>query len=220
MLTLRMDKAEALKQLDETITVAERASEPGSEFRRDTADEIKALTLCVSTVERLAPAGSNYRAQTALAVAGKGYTLRYWLSHVLGTTRGLRSDIDAGYLTTIEEEAHADVFADLSEMSDHLVGSSMLLPAAVVSGAALEAHLRAMASKAGIATSSGGKPKRAGKLNDDLKAKGVYKNADHKQVIAWQGIRNDAAHGHGQPAKSQVQNMTQGIRDFIALHPA
>jgi hypothetical protein len=77
-----------------------------------------------------------------------------------------------------------------------------------------------MASKGGIATSSGGKPKRAGKLNDELKAKGIYTNADHKQVIAWQDIRNDAAHGESEPAKSQVQNMTQGIRDFIARHPA
>jgi hypothetical protein len=82
------------------------------------------------------------------------------------------------------------VLADFLEMADHLVREKLLLPAAVVAGAALEAHLRAMASKAGITTGTSGKPKRAGKLNDDLKAKGV------------------------------VQNMTQGIRDFIVRYPA
>lgn len=214
MLACGMDKTEALKQLDEALAVAEEAPQ------YNTAGEIEAITLCVSTIERLAPAKSSYRAQAALAIAGKGYSTRYWLSHAIGTVRGLRSDIDAGYLTTVEEEAHAEVFADLLEMADHLLRSKLFLPAAVVSGAALEAHLRTMAAKAGIATSYGGKPKRAARLNDDLKAKGVYANADHKQVIAWQDIRNDAAHGSSSPAKSQIQNMTQGIRDFIARHPA
>lgn len=213
-----MDTARALLQPDEAIAAGEAAAREHS--GSSTVVNVEALTLCASTIERLAPAGSNYRAQATLAMAARNYTPAYWLSYIVGTAKGLRRDISSGYLTTVEEEVHADVFADFLEMSDHLVREKLLLPAAVVAGAALEAHLRAMASKAGIATTTGGRPKRAGKICDDLKANGVYGNADHKQVIAWQDIRNDAAHGAAEPAKSQVQNMAQGIRDFIARHPA
>jgi hypothetical protein len=48
----------------------------------------------------------------------------------------------------------------------------------------------------------------------------VHKN-DQKQVTAWAGLRNDAAHGnYGNYTDEQVKLMVAGIRDFISRNPA
>src|SRR5205085_4703483 len=104
-----------------------------------------------------------------------------------------------------EEEVHADVFADFLDMAERLVADGYLLPAAVVARFALEAHLRALAERAGVNTQARGKPKRAAALNDDLSKSGVDRKAEHKQVLAWQDLRNSAAHGDGDFSREEVR---------------
>ena len=94
------------------------------------------------------------------------------------------------------------------------------VPAAVVAGAALEAHLRSLAERNNVKTVARGKPKRAAALNDDLAKSQVYGKAEHKQVLAWQALRNSAAHGDEDFTPSEIRLMTQGIRDFLVRHPA
>lgn len=214
-----MDKADALGQIDAALTVAERAAE--REFSADTAEQSNALTVSVSTISRLAPIGSAYEDQAKRVVASvKTTTLVYGVRQIVGVLTALRHDIEADYLRTVEEETRAGVFADFLEMGEHLLKEKHPLPAAVVAGAALEAHIRALADKSRVTTTSGGKPKRAGRLNDDLAKARIYSKAEQKQILAWQDIRNDAAHGDENFDANQVGLMIQGIRDFIARNPA
>jgi hypothetical protein len=59
------------------------------------------------------------------------------------------------------------------------------------------------------------------RLNSELAKVPDYGKNDQKQVTAWAGIRNDAAHGnHGNYTDDQVRNMLPAIRDFIARNPS
>jgi hypothetical protein len=204
----------ALDQVKALLTRVQGRSEP-------TVSEVAtAITLCASTIERLTPPGSSYRTYAAHAMTDRAMSNFGHARALEGVLQGFRIDLEAGYLTSVLEEAHAEVFADLLEIADHLLTEKLLEPAAVMAGGALEAHLRALAEKTGVTTSRGGKPKRAGLLNDDLAKKQIYSKTEHKQVMAWQGIRNSAAHAEGDLARAQVALMAQGIRDFISRHPA
>jgi hypothetical protein len=187
--------------------------------RRGLDDPGELVTISMSAIERLTPPGSSYRSVADNTMRQK------WSRHghaggLLGVLRGLRADLEAGYLTSVVEEAHGEVFADLIEMAEHLLSDGYVDPAAVTVGSALEAHLRALAEKNGVSTSLGGKPKKATRLNEDLVKQGVYSKTEQKQVTAWQGIRNNAAHGEGGIVAGQVALMCQGVRDFIARYPA
>ena len=134
-------------------------------------------------------------------------------------------DIKAGYLKSLEELIHADVFADFLEMAQHLANEGYKDAAAVVAGSSLEAHLRQLCQKSGIAceATSGGTtvPKKADRLNSELTAATVYSKLDQKNVTAWLDLRNKAAHGqYAEYGVQQVSLQIAGIRDFITRNPA
>jgi len=106
-------------------------------------------------------------------------------------------------------------------MADHLLENRYKDAAAVVAGSTLEAHLRQLAVKANIATDINGKPKKADGLNSELSAAAVYSKLDQKNVTAWLGLRNDAAHGnYSAYDEGQVRLLVQSVRHFITTHPA
>jgi len=89
----------------------------------------------------------------------------------------------------------------------------------------LEEHLRQLCDKASIAVYviKGGDrvPKKADLLNGELAAANVYNKIDQKQVTAWLGIRNSAAHGkYSDYSEAQVQGMLDGVTNFTARVPA
>lgn len=215
-----MDSAEAIQQIERALDLAERALDASEGPFRASGQYAEAVTVGASTIDRLAPRSSVYQGQLKRVLDRKGVGSAFYVEQVLGILKGLRQDIEAGYLQTIEEEIHADVFSEFLEMADHLSNEGFILPAAVVAGSALEAHLKALAEKFGVSTQARGKPKRAGMLNDDLVNKETYRKAEHKQVVAWQAIRNSAAHGEQEFSRDEVRLMTQGVRGFIARHPA
>jgi hypothetical protein len=214
-----VDAAEAIRQIDEALALAEEALDASEQPFRFSGQYPEAVTFAASTIDRLTATNSVYQVQTKRLLDRRDADVSY-VEGVLGILKGLRRDIEAGYLQTLEEELHADVFADFLDMADHLSKAKLPIPAAVVAGSALEAHLRALAEKAGVNTQARGQPKRAGRLNDDLAKKGTYRKAEQKQIVAWQDIRNSAAHGDGEFSPEEVRLMTQGIRDFIVRHPA
>jgi hypothetical protein len=68
---------------------------------------------------------------------------------------------------------------------------------------------------------SNGTPKKADTLNADLKKAGIYNALEQKQVTAWLGIRNSAAHGHYSDYNgADVKSFIDGIRNFAAKYPA
>ena len=166
---------------------------------------------CVAAVERTSGLSSTYSNNVK-----KGN-----LTTNVGIAKALLLDIENGYLETLEELAHGNIFSDFLEMADYLVGKEYKDAAAVMAGSTLEVHLKNLCTKHGIATTSNGRPKKAGSMNEELKKAGVYTKLNQKQVTAWLDLRNHAAHGkYEEYTKEQVQLLVGGVRDFIIRYPA
>jgi hypothetical protein len=119
-----------------------------------------------------------------------------------------------------------EVFSDFLEMAEHLWDEKYKDAAAVIAGSSLEAHLKRLATKANVPlnfTDANQKvqPKKADTLNADLVKAGVYDKNEQKQVTAWLGVRNDAAHGdYAKVIHDVVGQMILGIRFFMSRYPA
>lgn len=173
-----------------------------------------------AAVERTTGRNSVYFEQLNAASKGMGNECIY-LARQIGVLESLHKNIRAGYLKTLEELIHGEVFSDFLEMADHLQKNGYKDAAAVVAGSTLEAHLKQLCKKEGIPADVGGKPKKADTINSELKAAKVYSAIDHKSVIGWLGTRNSAAHGdYGDYDNSQVKLLIDCVRDFISRVPA
>lgn len=54
-------------------------------------------------------------------------------------------------------------------------------------------------------------------MNNELKAAGIYTPIYHKQITAWLGLRNAAAHGkYTDYTEGQVKQMYSGVLGFMA----
>ena len=174
----------------------------------------------MAAIVRASGSNSTYSASAAESRKQKANDF-YSLSREVGMASALLSDIRNGYLASFEELLHGDVFGDYLDMASHLLKSGYKDAAAVLAGGTLEVHIRKMCNKLSISTSHGGKPKKTESLNSDLSKQGAYTKLDQKNVTAWLGLRNHAAHGHySEYTKDQVELFLQGVQDFITRHPA
>jgi hypothetical protein len=197
------------------------------EIRR-AADRLR--TRAVAATSRLLPAASTYRAQANETVERFKHPRTGNISNPGGLILALfdvldayREDVAAGFLAEIEASINAGVFADFLQMADHVLTEIHRTPAAVIAGFTLEEHLRKMCGVAGIAvTHPDASPKKADLMNAELAKAGVYPSkTEGKDVTAWLGRRNDAAHGHHERyTDDQVRLMLEGVRNFISRHPA
>ena len=139
----------------------------------------------------------------------------------IGVAKALLSDIQNDYLKGLEEIIHGDLFSDFLEMATHLMENKYKDAAAVMAGSTLEVHMRKLCDKHSVTTTSGRKPKKAELLNAELAKEGVYSKLDQKNVTAWLGLRNNAAHGnYSEYTKEQVKLLIDSVRDFITRYPA
>jgi hypothetical protein len=215
-----IDIAAALKDID--AVVAE-----GPKFAGGTGAVADQMTRFYACICRHAPIGTPHRRKAedfVRLVPGMGIDPDDLLLGVLGA---LRSDIAAGRTASFEELVHADLFTDLLAQAEHLGSEGYRRAAAVLAGATLEEQLRKLAAKSGVAVvdATSGQPRKASALNADLYSKvNAYSKPEHAQVDAWQKTRNDAAHGEPnfeqQHNDADIRRMCEGIRDFIAKHPA
>lgn len=174
-----------------------------------------------AAIQRLAPVGSPHRIAADSIMKQYGVGSGSAVNQLLGILRALRADYAAGYINSVAELIHADLFADFLEMSDHLLSQGYKDPAAVLTGSVLEEHLRKLCDKIGIATAKETAPKKADLLNAELAGAGVYSKLDQKSVTAWLDLRNKAAHGkYSDYTKEQVQSLHDGVRHFMVRHPA
>lgn len=185
------------------------------------ARDIQALTTrCIAAVDRGAPEDSAYT-RAVEEVTDTEWADSFILEHLIGVVRALREDYVGGYMQRVEELIHAGVFDDFLDMANELLTKGYKDPAAVLGGSVLEEHMRKLASRAGVATSSEGKPSKADRVNADLVKGGVYNVLEQKGVTTWLDLRNKAAHGHYHDYDAaHVDLMLQGVRGFIARHPA
>ena len=173
----------------------------------------------MAAIDRLSPAGSEYRRAAAEAVEDNhaGSACR----ELAGVLKALRLAYENGYLRTLEELVAADLFGDFLDMASHLLEAGYKDPAAVLVGSVLEEHLRKLTIKAGGSiTNPDGRPLKADTLNAELVRAGAYRSLDQKNVTAWLGLRNHAAHGEFDAYDgAQVHLMLEAVRVFISQHP-
>ena len=216
--------ATILQQLDAVISASE--SVRGRSKYEDLSDlkgagPSEVIARMHATIDRLAPLGSSHRTAAEMLMKQYGVSNGYASGPLLGILRAMRADYAAGYLSSVAELIHADVFADFLEMADHLLSQGYKDPAAVVTGSVLEEHLRKLCDKSGIATNNGATPKKADLLNAELAGASAFSKLDQKSITAWLDLRNKAAHGkYTEYTKEQVQALLDGIRHFMVRCPA
>ncbi|CUR59665.1 hypothetical protein NOCA1190025 [metagenome] len=111
--------------------------------------------------------------------------------------------------------ARVEAATDLMEQVEMLLRDPRVHPAApvVLAGAALEELLRSLAIDAGL--QSPPKPSLS-TWADALRAAGVLTQSEVKDITAWAGHRNEAAHGQFvELSKQRAQLMVDGINLFM-----
>lgn len=220
-----------LTQIDDLIAELEKFSkyrsprEIGYRYTGVPTSELaEFLTRVVAGIERIAPPNSAYLETLKTSTDGLNPLIPDRIDIYLGVLKALRADYTKGYLLSVTELIHADVFSDFLEMADYLLSEEYKDPAAVIAGTVLEGHLRKLCDKSGIPTIKlTGEPKKAESMNTELATANAYSNSklDQKSVTAWLDLRNKAAHGHyAEYTKEQVALLIQSIRDFITRNPA
>ena len=139
----------------------------------------------------------------------------------LGILEAVLDEINEGWYKSIRGVISAELFSDFIEMANHLLNEGYKDAAAVMLGSTLEEHLRQLSrdNDIDIEIESRGKivPKKADVVNAELAKNEIYGKLDQKNVIAWLGLRNDAAHGkYDNYSKEQVPLFSQALNDFMA----
>ncbi len=147
------------------------------------------------------------------------------MAMVIGVVSALKADVQQGYVASLQELVHGELFADFLEMAKYLHSEGFKDAAAVIAGGTIESQLRQLCIKSEIETEvetpKGIEPKKADRMNSDLAKINVYSKLDQKNITAWLDLRNKAAHGHySEYTKEQVEFMIAGVRDFITRIPA
>lgn len=218
-----MNTQQFVQQLDNLINTyngLRQSSQYNDLSDKPLPDRQSLITRTIAAVNRISGPDSIYSKEVARTL-DKDPELHIHTTAIIGIAKALREDINAGYITTLIELTHADIFSDFLEMATHLNESNYKDPAAVIAGSTLESHLKKLANKNTIPVEVNGKPVKADKLNADLAKATAYSSIDQKNVTAWLGLRNDAAHGnYNAYTKDQVKLLISSIQDFITRNPA
>ena len=114
-------------------------------------------------------------------------------------------------------QAELDMVSELLEQANNLLINSKVHPAApaVLIGATLEEFLRTWVEEAGL--SLGSKKANLDSYTKLLRENELITKQDAKDITAWAGIRNDAAHGNWSEVgdKSRIKLMLEGVNLFI-----
>ncbi len=220
-----MNKNFFIKQLDDIISdfLSVKSKAQYDDLSGNTSiEEIAAiLTKSKAAIARIVGDNSEYYKDTDATLKRTNINEGNKLRHIIGTITALKSDLESDYLKSFTEIIQSEVFSDYIEMAEHLLNEGYKDPAAVLVGSTLEVHLRELCVSNGIeieSASNKGKfiPKKANLMNSDLAKAQAYSSAYQKQIIAWLGIRNSAAHGkYSEYTKEEISLMLQGIRQFI-----
>ena len=219
-----MTKDEIVKQIDTHLELCQTARARSKYDDLSDLGESETtliLTRLAAVIGRLSPEGSQYKQNAHAVLAKYGETNPYNIQLLVGILQALRADYEAGYLRSVEELIHADIFGDFLEMARYLLFEGYKDAAAVITGGVLEEHLRKLCIKAGLPITVQGRPQKADTLNSELTAAGVISKLDQKNVTAWLDLRNKSAHGkYFEYTKDQVELFVQSVQDFITRVPA
>ena len=138
----------------------------------------------------------------------------YDMPKCVGVFESAYEDFKSDLLEDTKTIITAEVFTDFIEQAEYLLSEGYEFPAAVLMRGILEDSLRTLCKKAQIILSD--KPK-IDWMNTELVKARIYNTNMQKQVTAWAGIGNSAAHMKiDEFSKIDVKNMISGIINFNA----
>ncbi len=220
-----MNKDFFIKQLEEIITdfnrIKSKAKNKDLSGNIAIEDISHLLSKSKAAVARIAGKNSEYYKDIEAILKRTNIRIGYKLRYVMGTISALKSDLKKDYLKSYSDIIQSEVFSDYLEMAEYLLNEGYKDAAAVLIGSTLEVHLRELCISNNIdieTTNNKGEiiPKKADEMNSDLAKSNVYSSTYKKQVTAWLGIRNSAAHGkYSEYTKEEISLMLQGIKQFI-----
>lgn len=109
----------------------------------------------------------------------------------------------------------AENYQEILQQAGMLISKAYKDPAAVLTGAVLEASLRKVCTKHEITF----QPKDTINPLNNLLKDVAYNALTHKQIITWADLRNNAAHGHfDKYTEDDVKMMYQWVEKFLEEH--
>jgi hypothetical protein len=143
------------------------------------------------------------------------------LEQLLGVFHAATKQLRDGRIGTLIDGIRAETEIELLDQAILLLNADHLAASAVIAGGALETHLKRLVENNGVTFDGDGS---ISKYNDAIaKARNagiveVYSSTDGKQVGAWGGLRNDAAHDPANfpCSREQIRLAIDGIRYFIS----
>ncbi len=128
-----------------------------------------------------------------------------------GILNSAYNDYKNGYLFKVKTLISAEVLDNVIEQAEELYKNNYKEAACIIAGVALETTLRKLCEDNGIESA------KMDKMNADLAKANKYNKSKQKQITAWAGLRNDAAHGDWDSANdNQVKPMIDGVNAFMA----
>lgn len=173
---------------------------------------------CLSFIERVYGKTHSHFEQF-VTKTGNSYSSD--AERAISILEAIRTELSGGWLFEIKGLVASELFSDFLDQADHLLSQGYKDAAAVMIGSVLEEHLRQLCLRNSIDVSDlkDGKTvhRKADRLNAELAKAKIYSALDSKQVTAWLGLRNSAAHGeYTAYTREQAQNMSSGVVDFMA----
>jgi hypothetical protein len=141
---------------------------------------------------------------------GRTYSETTRFNKCLGALRAARESYEQGYNFRLQSLVRADVLDDVLEQAEELLDKGYKDPACMLARVALEQALKDLCTRHQIQQA------KLDKMNADLAGAGVYNKTKQKDVTAWAGRGNDAAHGDfDNYSADDVRDMLDGVRRFI-----
>lgn len=166
---------------------------------------------------RLHAAGSAFLEGAQLPFSNNSFGVTSALHAVASALDSWASSVTDGIVTSLpfESAARREAATDLMEQTQALLDGARIHPAApvVLAGAALEESLRALLIANGL--NAPGKP-GIDSYATALRKGDVLTTQDVKDITAWAGLRNSAAHGEFEKVTiERAQLMVDGINLFL-----
>jgi len=231
-----LDEAEKIRQsitvrIGRTVVTKTFIGHPLGEHKRpdyevfDSEACLAWMTKCTTLLSQAIPGNNPNHRQLTRAFTDPKNAQPTAFRNLVARLSGIKDDFDGGFLDDLAASIERSIAGDYMGQAEQLLtegqsGNYDHVPAAVLVGAVLENALRSLCDRQTPQIpllSQNGKPKMLNAFIDDLKKAGVYNETRAKQLRAWAGIRNHAAHGQfDQFDRKQVQRMITGVRDFLA----
>lgn len=143
---------------------------------------------------------------------------------VISALDNFKSYVEAGLLGEVspERRAQLDVVSDFLDQANSLLGTNGVHPAApiVLVGATLEEFLRTWVESKQL--SLGARKPSLDAYAQVLLTEGLITKQDMKDITAWGGLRNHAAHGEWEEVqdKQRASLMLEGVNLFLRKYGA